>query len=79
MAGLISGMMASDWTGGCRKMSRKAKIAYFILTLLVMGSFAMVGIMISETLYGYAVLFLVLALLLAGGGFSLKKRFMKQE
>lgn len=59
-------------------MSNKVKVIYFILTLLVMGSFAMVGIMISESMYGYAVLFLVLALLLAGGGFSMKKRFMQQ-
>ncbi|BCJ87006.1 DUF5325 family protein [Effusibacillus dendaii] len=59
-------------------MPRNVKIAYFILTLLVMGSFAMVGIFISERLYGYAGLFLVLAILLAGGGFSMKKRFMKQ-
>ncbi|MFC4769262.1 hypothetical protein [Effusibacillus consociatus] len=58
-------------------MSRNVKIVYFILTLLVMGSFAMVGIMFSEAMYGYGVLFLVLGLLLAGGGFSLKKRFLK--
>jgi hypothetical protein len=58
-------------------MSKNVKIAYFILTLLIMGSFAMTGIMFSETMYGYGVLFLVLGLLLAGGGFSLRKRFMK--
>ncbi|WP_018132651.1 hypothetical protein [Effusibacillus pohliae] len=58
-------------------MSKRAKIAYFILTLLVMGSFAMVGILFSEAMYGYGVLFLLLGVLLAGGGFSLKKKFIK--
>ncbi|GAX91309.1 hypothetical protein [Effusibacillus lacus] len=58
-------------------MSGKVKAAYFVLTLLVMGSFAMVGIMISKAMFGLAAFFLILALLLAGGGFSLKKRFLQ--
>lgn len=58
-------------------MPKKIKYAYFILTLMVMGSFAMVGITLAARAYGYSVLFLVLALLLAGGGFSVKKRFLK--
>lgn len=58
-------------------MAGKVKLTYFFLTLLVMGNFAMVGVMLSEKQYGYGVLFAVIALLLAGAGFSLKKRFLK--
>lgn len=58
-------------------MPGKIKAAYFILTLLIMGSFAAAAIMISENRYGFSVLLLVLAVLLAGAGFSLKRRFMK--
>ncbi len=58
-------------------MAGKAKLSYFFLTLIVMANFAMVGIMLSEQQYGYAGLFAVIALLLSGAGFSMKKRFLK--
>lgn len=58
-------------------MSRKAKTFYLFLTLLVMSCFAMVGVMFSEGKLGYGFLFLILAVLLAGMGFSMKKRLLK--
>lgn len=58
-------------------MPSKIKGVYFVLTLMVMGSFAASAVMIAKSMYGFSVLFLLLATLLAGAGFSLKRRFMK--
>ena len=59
-------------------MSKKIQAFFLIWTFGVMGLFALVGINISEIRYGRAALFAAISLLMAGCGFMIRKRILRQ-
>jgi hypothetical protein len=57
-------------------MPAKYRVLFFILALSVMSCFAAVGILFSEQRYPLVLLFLFLALILAGFGFMARKKIL---
>jgi hypothetical protein len=58
-------------------MAKKFQIFFFIWTLFVMASFAMVGISIAYIKWSQAFWFLGAAVLMAGVGFMIRKRVLR--
>ncbi|KEO84527.1 hypothetical protein [Tumebacillus flagellatus] len=58
-------------------MAKKFQIFFFIWTLIVMASFAGVGISIAYIRWNQAFVFLAVAVLMAGFGFMIRKRVLR--
>ncbi|ASS74410.1 hypothetical protein CIG75_05025 [Tumebacillus algifaecis] len=58
-------------------MPKKVQVFFFIYVLLIMATFALVGITFSQFHYGLAGLLLLAAVLMAGIGFMVRKRVLR--
>ncbi|MCX7570554.1 hypothetical protein OS242_11325 [Tumebacillus sp. DT12] len=58
-------------------MPKKYQIFFFLWVLIVMGSFASVGIAFSYMEHGLALILFLAAILLTGIGFMIRKRVMR--
>lgn len=58
-------------------MPKKLQIFFFLWVLLVMGAFASVGITFSYMKHGLALALFIVAILLTGIGFMIRKRVMR--
>jgi hypothetical protein len=59
-------------------MSQTAKISFFILAVVTMACFACASVMMAEGRGGYALSLFILAIVLVGCGFMVRKRILRR-